>query len=130
MNDYINISSIETHLEEALRSVGQSVYAGTLPGTLKDGAERIVVIDCGNAVSDLNAYGKGIVNIYLYAKPIAQGAKNVPALSKMEKAFGTLIRENRLDSEHYFVSEAYRRADFDSTYGLHFIIIAIHLIAV
>lgn len=129
-NDYINISAIETHLDTVIRAkVLKQCYAGTLPSTLKENLTMYVVIDCGNAISDLHAYGKGIVNIYLYAMPSA-GTKNVAALSKMEAAFMKALREDAFDDEHYSVARelAYQDTGFDSTYGMHYIIKAIQLI--
>ena len=130
INDYINISAIETHLDTVIRAkVLKQCYAGTLPSTLKEDVKKYVVIDCGNAINDLHAYGKGIINIYLYAKPSA-GTKNVYALSKMEADFMKALREDAFDDEHYSVARelAYQDTGYDSTYGMHFIIKAIHLI--
>lgn len=130
INDYINISQIETHLDSVIRTkICKQSYAGTLPSTLKQGVTNFVVVDCGNALSDLHAYGKGIINIYLYAQPI-NGLKNVPELSKMEKSFSDALRCDAFDSEHYSVSRelAYQDAGYDSTYNMHYIIKAIHLI--
>ena len=130
INDYINISAIETHLDSVLRGIGlKNVYAGTLPSTLKENVESYVVIDCGSSISDLHAYGRGIVNIFLYARP-TNGMKNVPALSKMEKTFMAALREDKFDNENYSVARelAYQDTGYDSTYNMHFIIKAIHLI--
>lgn len=129
-NDYINISSIETHLDTVIRkNVCKKSYAGTLPSTLQEDVVKYVVIDCGSAISDLHAYGKGIVNIYLYARPNA-GVKNVHALNTLEKAFMAALRGDAFDSEHYTVARelAYQNTGYDSTYGMHYIIKAIHLI--
>lgn len=130
-NDYINISSIETHLDKVIRAhVCKHCYAGTLPSTLSEKINDYVVIDCGNTINDLHAYGKGIVNIFLYAKPIANGAKNVAVLSKLEKAFKQALDSDLFDTEHYSVPRelAYQDSDYDNTYNMHFTIKAIHLI--
>lgn len=129
INDYINISAIETHLDTVIRAkVSKHCYAGTLPSTLKENINSYVVIDCGNAINDLNAYGYGIVNIILYARPI-NGLKNVSALSKLEKSFMEALRGDAFDSEHYSVARelAYQDSDYDSTYNMHFNIKAIQL---
>lgn len=129
INDYINISKIETHLCSVLRkNVCARCYAGTLPSTLKDKMDTYVVIDCGGSISDLHAYGKGAVNIYLYARPNGV-SKNVAELSKMESKFMKALREDKFDSEHYRVARdlMYQDTGYDSTYGMHFIIKAIHL---
>lgn len=130
-NDYINISSIETHLDKVIRKyVCKQSYASTLPSTLKESIDSYVVTDCGNAISDLKAYGKGIINIYLYAQPIADGMKNVAALSELEKSFNKALREDKFDTEHYTVPRevAYSKSDYDGTYNMHFIVKAINII--
>lgn len=129
INDYINISAIETHLDKVIRAnICKKCYAGTLPSTLTESVQTYVVIDCGATIADLHAYGTGIVNIYLYAQP-AKGVKNVPALSKLEKAFSKALREDAFDSEHYSVPRNVEYSDtgFDNTYGMHYIIKAIRL---
>lgn len=128
-NDYINISAIETHLDKVLRKkVSKSCYAGTLPATLSENVQSFVVIDCAAGIRDFNAYGEGIVNIFLYAQPI-NGVKNVAALSALEKSFNKVMMDDGFDSEHYRVSREieYSNTDFDTTYGMHFIIKAIRL---
>lgn len=128
-NDNINISSIETHLESVLRKhVCSRCYAGTLPSALTDGAMDMVVIDCGNTIRDYHAYGYGSVNIYLYAQPI-NGQKNVPALSKLEKAFGKALREDKFDNEDYSVAREtlLSGTGYDTTYNMHYIIKAIRI---
>lgn len=130
INDYINISAIETHLDSILRKkVCKQCYAGRLPSTLSEGVMSYVVIDCGSAIRDLHAYGTGIINIYLYAQPI-NGLKNVAAISKMEKSFEKALRCDAFDSEHYTVAREteYSLSGYDSSYGMDYIIQAIRLI--
>lgn len=128
--DYINISAIETHFDKVIREqICKQCFASTLPSTLNEKYSSYVVIDCGNAINDFAAYGKGIVNIFLYAQPTANGQKNVPALSKLEKAFKAALDSDAFDSEHYKVARelAYTDSDYDTTYNMHFIIKAIRL---
>lgn len=128
-NDNINISAIETHLDTVIRrNVCKRCYAGTLPATLQQDADTMVVIDCGNTIRDYHAYGYGSVNIYLYAQPKA-GQKNVSALSRLEKAFGKALREDKFDSDNYSVAREtlLSGTGYDTTYNMHFIIKAIRL---
>ena len=128
-SDNINISNILTHLDKVIRkNVCTRCYAGTLPATLQEGAMDMVVIDCGNTITDLCAYGKGTINIYMYAQPI-NGQMNVPALSKLEKKFLTAIRENKFDSENYFVPNEIMLSGqgYDTTYNMHYLIKAIQI---
>lgn len=127
VNDNLNISSIETYLDKIIKGkVSKNVFAGTLPNTLDDGASDLVLIDCGNAINDLSAYGKGVINIYLYAKPSANGRKNVHQLSKMEKAFNAVL--DSASDERYVLSQLYKATDYDTAVNWHFIIVALNII--
>lgn len=128
-NGNINISAIETHLVSVLeKKVSENCYAGTLPSTLEEDGASYVVVDCGNSINDLHAYGKGIINIYFYAMPV-DGLKDVGALSKLETAFQKALNDDAFDNEHYSVARelAYQDTGFDSSYSMHYIIKAIHL---
>lgn len=129
-NDYINISSILTHLDAVIREhVCKRCYVGTLPSTLEDGAMDMVVIDCGNTIRDLNAYGKGTINIYMYAQPVG-GQMNVFALSELERKFSKAIRENKFDSEYYSVPDVILLSGqgYDTTYNMHYYIKSIRML--
>lgn len=127
INDNLNISTIETYLDSIIKGkVSDNVFAGTLPNTLDDGMKELVLIDCGNAINDLDAYGKGIIDVYLYAKPTANGRKNVAQLSKMEKAMNAVIDES--DDERYALTQLYKSADYDSAVNWHCNVVSLNLI--
>lgn len=131
-NDNLNISSILTHLDSVIRNeVCPRCYAGTLPSTLQKNAMDMIVIDAGNALRDMHAYGKATINIYMYAQPL-NGQMNVPALYSLEKNFGRAIRENKFDSECYFVPNEILLSSqgYDTTYNMHYIIKAIQLLII
>lgn len=127
MNDNLNISSIETYLDKIIKGkVSKTVFAGTLPNTISDDTKDLVLIDCGNAVKDLSAYGKGTINVYLYAHPTANGRKNVAQLSKMEKAMNTVL--DGANDDRYVLTQLYKATDYDSAINWHFIIVALNII--
>lgn len=129
-NDNLCISSIETHLDKVIRKhVCKQCYAGTLPATLSENVQSYVVIDSSNALYDYAAYGQGIIHIYLYAQPIADGAKNVAELSQLEKAFNKALREDLFDNDTYKAARevVFTDSNYDSTYNMHFIIKAIRI---
>ena len=127
MNDNLNISSIETYLDKIIKGkVSKTVYAGTLPNSISDDTKDLVLIDCGNAVKDLSAYGKGTINIYLYAHPTANGRKNVAQLSKMEKAMNAVL--DGANDDRYILTQLYKATDYDSAINWHFIIVALNII--
>jgi hypothetical protein len=127
-NEAANISMIESYLVEKLGSVSECVYAGSLPATLPKTAPKYgyVVADCASAIRDYRGYQQGMVNIYLYAKPTKQGTKNVNALYNLEKLYNEFLNTN--EDGTYAVTESYRMTDYDSNYGLYYIISAINLI--
>lgn len=129
-NDSINISAILTHLDTVVRkNVCKQCHAGTLPATLSEKIDSYVVIDSANALYDYAAFGRGIINIFLYAKPIGNGQMNVAALSKLEKAFDAAMQTDAFDNEHYRVARevAYSNSGYDNTYNMHYIVKAIRL---
>lgn len=127
MNDNINISSIETYLDSIIKNaVSKNVYAGTLPNTISDSVKDLVLIDCGNAINDMDAYGKGAVNIFLYAKPTANGRKNVAQMQKMEKAMNKLLET--ANDERYSLSQLYKSSDYDSALNWHYTVVALNII--
>lgn len=127
INDNLNISTIETYLDKIIKGkVSKNVFTGTLPNTIDDTAKDLVLIDCGNAINDLDAYGKGTVNVYLYAHPTANGRKNVAQLSKMEKAMNAVL--DGANDNRYALAQLYKATDYDSALNWHYIIVALNLI--
>lgn len=131
-NDYINISSILTHLNSVIeKEVCSRCYVGTLKSTLVQGAKDMVVIDCGNTIRDYHAYGKGVINIYMYAQP-TNGLMNVQVLSELEKKFLKAMRENKFDTEYYSVPNEIMLSGqgYDTTYNMHYYIKAIRILII
>lgn len=131
-NDHINITSILTHLDTVVKkNVCARCYAGTLPETLTEDVETMVVIDCGNSVRDYHAYGRGTVNIYMYARPIAR-KMNIFALSRLEKNLSKALRENKFDTEYYSVPNEVMLSGqgYDTTYNMHYLIKAIRILII
>lgn len=129
-SDAIHISKILTHLDTVIRkNVCKQCYAATLPSTLSEKIDRYVVIDSANALYDYAAYGKAIINIFLYVRPIGNGQMNVAAMSKLETAFDNALQGDMFDNENYKVARevAYSNTGYDNTYGMHYKIEAIRL---
>lgn len=129
-SDAIHISKILTHLDTVIRkNVCKQCYAATLPSTLSEKIDSYVVIDSANALYDYAAYGKVIINIFLYVRPIANWQMNVAAMSKLETAFDNALQGDMFDNENYKVARevAYSNTGYDNTYGMHYKIEAIRL---
>lgn len=127
--DILNISAIETFFNSLLDDkVSNNTFFTTLPTTLDESWEDIVVVDCSNSIQDLNAYGTGIVLVWLYAKPMINGRKNVKVMSRLEKALNEALKNNT--SKDYKVSRRGSFADFDSDAKMHCNIIEVQLLII
>lgn len=125
----INISKIETFFNDLLDDkVSKNTFFTDLPPTIKQEWNDMVVVDCANAISDLNGCGKGTVLIFLYAKPLSSGMKNVARMSSLEQRLNERIAAN--DSKTYIINRANTYTDYDEERNLHCNIVVLNLIIV
>lgn len=123
----INISKIETFFNDLLDDkVSKNTFFTDLPPTIKQEWNDMVVVDCANAISDLNGCGKGTVLIFLYAKPLSSGMKNVARMSSLEQRLNERIAAN--DSKTYIINRANTYTDYDENRNLHCNIVVLNLI--
>ena len=114
----MNISRIETYLHGIIdNKVSKNTYAGTLPDTIKSDWNDMVLVDCANRVSDLDAYGEAIVLIWPYARPFENGAKNVAVMDELETKLNEVI-ENAND-KIYVINRRNTYSDYDSDRQWH-----------
>lgn len=114
----MNISRIETYLHGIIdNEVSKNTYAGTLPDTIKSDWNDMVLVDCANRVSDMDAYGEAIVLIWLYARPFENGAKNVIVMEELETKLNEVI-ENAND-KIYVINRRNTYSDYDSDRQWH-----------
>ena len=124
--DLLNISKVETFFNTLLdNKVSDNTFFTELPPTIKQEWENMVVVDMPSTISDFDGLGRGKVLVYLYAKPKANGTKNVPVLSAMEVTLNECIASN--DSEHYHISRSNEYTDYDDQRNLHCNIIELNL---
>lgn len=122
----MNISKIESFLNTLLdNKVSDNTFFTSLPPTIKTEWQDMVVVDCGTAISDLDAMGKGRVSIFLYAKPLSNGAKNVAKLSELEQKLTACIESNQ--NKTYVINRAETYTDYDENRNLHCNIIQINI---
>lgn len=125
--DNINISKIETYLNSIIdNKVSENTYAGTLPDTIKSEWSDMVLIDCDTAIQDLDAYGSGVVLIWLYTKPRGDGAKNTALMSQLERKLNEVI-ENANDST-YRISRRNTYSDYDADRKWHCNIVELNIL--
>lgn len=114
----LNISEIETYLYSILdNKVSDNTYAGTLPDTIQPEWTDMCLIDIGSDIRDYDAYGYGVVLVWLYARPLANGAKNVAKMSQLESKLNEVI-EGANDST-YHISRRGTYSDYDSQRKWH-----------
>lgn len=122
----LNISNIETFLYGLISGeVSENTYVGTLPDTTKSAWNDMVLIDMGTGISDLTAMGRGVINVFLYSKPRADGSKNVNVMSGLEQRLDEVVRSTR--DENYCINVSYRDTGFDNARKWHYTIVALNL---
>ena len=125
----INISKIETFLNEKIDNVvSKNTFVGSkvpdktaIPTDWND----IVLIDIPNGVRDFDAYGKGTVLVYLFARPQESGRKNVAVLSKMEARLNEVI--NTSSNDTYLLKRRLTFTGYDMNIDWHYNVIEITL---
>ena len=124
----MNISRIETYLHGIIdNKVSKNTYAGTLPDTIKSDWDDMVLVDCANRVSDLDAYGEAIVLIWLYARPFENGAKNVAMMEELETRLNKVIEENK-NNGVYGINRRNTYSDYDSDRQWHCNIVELNIL--
>ena len=123
----LNISKVEDYLYRVLKSkVSANLYIGTLPDTTQSTWMDMCLIDCGNGFRDYDAYGKGTVLIWLYAKPLSNGQKNAKVMDKLEMGLNEAI--SQADSKIYRINRGNVYCDYDSTRRWHCNIVELNLL--
>ena len=80
----LNISKIETFFNSLLdNKLSDNTFFTFLPPAIKQEWADMVLVDIPNAIKDLNAYGSGMILVYLFAKPMSNGVKPVAKLSQL-----------------------------------------------
>lgn len=124
--DHINISRIESYLYSIIDNVvSDNTFVGTPPETLSDSWTDVCVIDAGSPIADRGAYGKGVVLIWLYARPLSNGAKNVALMSTMETRLNEALAT--ADDSIYHISRRNTFTDYDPARKWHCNIVEINI---
>jgi hypothetical protein len=124
--EHLNISNIETYLHSIIdNKVSNNTYVGTPPDTIKEEWEDMCVIDLGSNIRDYDAYGKGVVLVWLYARPLANGAKNVAKMSELESKLYEVIE--KADDSAYHINRRATYSDYDSERKWHCNVVELNL---
>lgn len=91
----LNISKIETYLNGILDNVvSKNTFFTTVPDSSVVKSSDwmdMVLVDLPVGIRDFEAYGRGEVDIVLYARPLESGKKNVAKMSELETKLNEAI---------------------------------------
>lgn len=122
----INISKIETYLHSIIdNKVSKNTFVGNLPDTMQSTWQDVCLIDCGSAIADMSAYGRGVVLVWLYARPLANGAKNVAQMAAMESKLNEVI--GGAHNSTYQITRRNTYSDYDTVRKWHCNIVELNL---
>ena len=118
LNKYANTSRVEEYLYSIMNgAVSDQTFAGTLPSSIDSAWNDMVLIDCDLPMTDYGPYSSATVYVFLYARPNANGSKNVPLLAQMEDKLCEVL--DSIYDDHYSVERLSNGADYDTTLQWH-----------
>lgn len=118
--DNMNISKVETFLNSILDNVvSQNTFFGYQPTRemIDSSWMDMVFVEIPNGINDYEGYGQGTALVWLYARPLSSGRKNVAQMSKLE----TNLNEAIKNASHpiYSVSRRATYTDYDANIDWH-----------
>lgn len=116
----MNISKVETYLNSIFDNViSKNTFFGSMPEkeTIESSWNDIVFVEMPNGIQDREAYGQGTVLVWLYARPHANGAKNVKVMSALETKLNEVIKN--ASSPIYSISRRATFTDYDTNINWH-----------
>lgn len=123
---HLNISKIESYLHSIIdNKVSNNTYVGTLPDTIKSEWTDMCLIDLSANIRDMDAYGAGVALVWLYARPLANGAKNVAKMSELESKLNEVIAS--ANDSIYHINRRATYSDYDSERKWHCNIVELNL---
>lgn len=109
---------VEEYLYSILNgAVSDHTFAGTLPSAIGNEWDDMVLIDCDLPMMDYDTYSSATVYIFLYARPNADGTKNVRRLYDMENALCDVL--DSVNDVYYKVHRLSNGSDYDTSIGWH-----------
>ena len=116
-----NISRIETYLNSVLDGVvSEHTYFGYTPDASivkSSDWQDMVMVEIPNGITDFDAYGQGTALVWLYARPMESGRKNVPKMSQLETKLDEAIKN--ASSSEYYLTRRMTFTDYDTTINWH-----------
>jgi hypothetical protein len=100
--------------------VSKNTYFGYLPDASIIKAsdwQDMVMIEMPNGIRDMDAYGQGTVLVWLYARPLGSGRKNVAKMSELEANLNDVI--TNVTSNEYHIVRRLTFTDYDTNINWH-----------
>lgn len=117
----INISKVETYLNSIIdNKVSNNTFFAALPDkSVIDSSDwtDMCLIETPNGIEDRDAYGQGTVLVWLYARPLESGRKNVAKMSELEQKLNEIISSN--NDKTYHISRRLTYTDYDTDVNWH-----------
>ena len=129
--DKMNISSIETYLNSIFdNNISDNTIFGYMieKATIPDDWNDRVLIEVPNGVADMDAYGQGTILVWLYARPLLSGKKNVATMSTLEKKLNEVIKSSR--NSTYQISRRLTYTYYDTDIDWHCNVVELNILIV
>lgn len=129
--DKMNISSIETYLNSIFDNkvsnntiFGYMIEKSEIPSDWQD----MVMVEIPNGVDDLHAYGIGTILVWLYARPLLSGKKNVAVMSILEKKLNEVIASS--NNGDYQLTRRMTYTSYDTDIDWHCNVVELNILIV
>lgn len=120
IKDNMNISKVETYLNSILDNVvSNNTFFGYLINkeSLDPSWDDMVFVEIPNGIHDYEGYGQGTALVWLYARPLSSGRKNVKKMSELETRLNEAIKN--ASSDTYVISRRATFTDYDTNINWH-----------
>lgn len=118
--DNMNISKVETFLNSILDNVvSKNTFFGYPPEkeSIDSSWQDFVFVEIPNGINDYEGYGQGTVLVWLYARPLSSGRKNVAKMSELEIKLNNVVKDTT--SQIYSISRRKTFTDYDTSINWH-----------
>lgn len=129
--DKMNISSIETYLNSIFdNNISDNTIFGYMieKATIPDDWNDMVLIEVPNGVADMDAYGQGTILVWLYARPLLSGKKNVTTMSILEKNLNEVVKSS--SNSTYQISRRLTYTSYDTDIDWHCNVVELNILIV
>lgn len=115
-----NISKVETFLNSVIDNVvSDNTFFGSLPEKemISSSWSDMVFVEFPNGIDDLCGYARGTALVWLYARPLSSGRKNVARMSQLEARLNEVVAAN--NSGTYQLSRRNTYTDYNTDINWH-----------